>query len=667
MIARLLNLARPKVPPAASPAALTPTPQPAAAGDDEGEEARYKPLDAKLVRRMLGLLAPYKWQYVGGLSLGLATTVLELQSPRFTQAIIDHCSAWLARPGAGAGTAAGDPAAGLSWLARWGAALAEAIGFGPPLSSARAAVAGLVVLVALWALVTVATVVLQRFNILVTTGAGERVQFEIRRRLFAQLQALSMSYFDRTKLGRIISRCTSDVGSLREVNVWGVNTICSNLLMMAFSAAMLAATDLRLFAAVAPLGVVLFFVNQAYLKRAAGMWQVAREGYTRVAANMAENITGMRVVTAFNRQAENLGSFNVLQVENTTNNVRTAKVTGAYLPVLDLCGFAGKVVILLFGGYLIVAGRFPGAQGVGAVVAAYLYWDFFMNPIRTFGTFYNQLLMAMAGAERVFSLLDLKPEVADAPGATPLPRIAGRVEFDRVTFGYDPARPVLHDVSFVAEPGQMVALVGATGSGKSSIVSLVARFYQPQAGRVLVDGRDVRHVTGDSLHRQMGLVLQVNYLFTGTVMENIRYARPTATDAEVHAAARDLGTYDAIAALADGFGTDVGERGANMSLGQRQLICFTRAYLADPRIFMLDEATSAVDTGTEVLVQRSLERLLAGRTTFVVAHRLSTILRADQILVVDAGRIVERGTHRELVAAGGRYAHLYEQFVTHAE
>jgi ATP-binding cassette subfamily B protein len=226
---------------------------------------------------------------------------------------------------------------------------------------------------------------------------------------------------------------------------------------------------------------------------------------------------------------------------------------------------------------------------------------------------------------------------------------------------------VLHDINFVAEPGKMFALVGATGSGKSSIVSLIARFYQPQQGRVLIDNHDIRHVTGESLHKQMGLVLQVNYLFTGTVMENIRYARPSATEEDVIRAAKEIGSYDAIMSLPDGFNNEVGERGAGMSLGQRQLICFTRAYLADPRIFMLDEATSAVDTATEQLVQESLEKLLAGRTTFVVAHRLSTILRADQILVIDQGRIIERGTHRELLNAGGRYAHLYRQFVLHNE
>jgi ATP-binding cassette subfamily B protein len=288
-----------------------------------------------------------------------------------------------------------------------------------------------------------------------------------------------------------------------------------------------------------------------------------------------------------------------------------------------------------------------------------------MNPILNLGNFYNQLMQSMAGAERVFALLDTQPDVQDLPEARPLPRIEGRVTFENVTFGYNPDRPVLHDVSFEARRGETMALVGATGSGKSSIISLIARFYQPQNGRVLVDGHDVRYVTGDSLHRQMGLVLQVNYLFSGTVLENIRYGKPDATVEDVIAAAKAIGSYDCILSLTNGLDTEVGERGASMSLGQRQLICFTRAFLADPRIFMLDEATSAVDTATEMIVQESLEKLLQGRTTFIVAHRLSTILKADCILVIDQGRIIERGTHRQLVAAGGKYAHLYEQFVTH--
>ncbi len=630
---------------------------PAAARAEEEEDARYRPIDLALGRRMLGLLAPHRWQFVFGLTLGLAMVVLELQSPKFMEALVNHVAAYVG--GAGGAAAQGQS----SYVGRVVDALVRMLRNEGPRDGASGATFTLTVTIVLWALVLGSALVLQRFTILVMTGAGERVQFGIRKRLFAHLQSMSMSYFDKTKLGRIISRCTSDVSSMREINVWGVYTIFSNLLMMAFAAVMLATTDLRLFAAVVPLGVVLFVLNSIYLKKSAAMNQVAREGWTRVSTNLAENITGMRVVAAFNRQEPNLGAFNRLQEQNTENNVRLARLTGIYQPLLQALGFAGQVVILTYGAYLVVGGRLA----VGAVVASFIYWSvYFITPIQNFAQFYNTLLAAMAGAERIFNLLDMNPDVQDVPDAKPLPRVVGRVQFDNVTFGYDPARPVLHDVSFDAQPGQTVALVGATGSGKSSIVSLIARFYQPQHGRVLVDGYDIRTVTGHSLHRQMGLVLQVNYLFTGTVMENIRYASAGAGEADVIAAARAIGSYDAIMSLKDGFQTDVGERGANMSLGQRQLICFTRAFLADPRIFMLDEATSAVDTATEQLVQSSLEKLLAGRTTFIVAHRLSTIMKADLILVIDAGRIVERGTHRQLLEAGGKYACLYDQFVHHA-
>jgi ATP-binding cassette subfamily B protein len=428
--------------------------------------------------------------------------------------------------------------------------------------------------------------------------------------------------------------------------------VASNILMMGVAAAMLIITDWRLFLSVVWLLPVLHFTNDYFRRRVAFRWQVVREWFTRVSTNLAENITGVRVVTAFNRQSLNLDTFNSMQVRNTDNNVWAARMNGIYQPLLQLIGFAGKVTILTYGGYLIVSGRIGQEKGVGAVIAAYLYWDWFMNPILNLGNFANQLMMAMAGGERIFALLDMQPEVNDLPDAKPLPRIVGRVKFEDVTFGYKPERPVLFDINFEAEPGQMIALVGHTGSGKSSIISLLARFYQPQNGRILVDGHDIRHVTGDSLHKQMGLVLQVNYLFSGSVMDNIRYTKPEATDAEVIAAAKAIGSHDVIMQLQNGYQTEVGERGANMSMGQRQIICFTRAFLSDPRIFMLDEATSAVDTETEMLVQRSLEKLLENRTTFIVAHRLSTILRADCILVIDQGKIVERGTHRELVEAG---------------
>jgi ATP-binding cassette subfamily B protein len=609
--------------------------KPARPDVEPDDELRYGKIDLPLVRRMAKSLYPFRHLYLIGVTLGLIHISMEMVGPKLMQWLINFT------------LAEAKIRATLSpqriTADQWHAAM----------------------IVGIWALVLAVSIVFQRYTIIVMTDAGERVQFSIRRKLFSHLQELSMSYYDKTKLGRIISRCTSDIDAMREVNVWGLWKIIANSMQIVVAAIMIASTEWRLFLAICWLGPVLFAANRIYLAYSTGMWQVVREGWTKVSTNLAENITGTRVVTAFDRQSPNLTVFNRLQTDNTDNNVDAARINGIYLPSLDVVKFIGRLIIYTFGAYLIVTGHIPG--GVGAVIAVSAYWEWFMNPIIDFGNFYNQLMQAMAGAERVFALLDTKPDVLDDPNAQVLPRISGSVKFENVVFGYKPERPVLHGITFEAKPGQMIALVGATGSGKSSIISLIARFYQPQSGRVLVDGHDIRHVTGDSLHRQMGLVLQVNYLFTGTVMENIRYACPNATEADVIKAAQDIGSYDVIMSLQDGFNTEVGERGANMSLGQRQLICFTRAFLADPRIFMLDEATSAVDTGTEVLVQKSLEKLLAGRTTFVVAHRLSTIMAADVILVIDAGHIIERGTHKELVAAGGKYAHLYEQFIQHVE
>jgi len=599
-------------------------------GDDD--DANFKPIEWPLVWRFLCNLRPHRRTYLLGIGMGVVMIATDLCWPKFMQFLINYVQAYVT-------------------------------GNLPGVSESQA-IRFVAIACALWLIQVVTARLLERGVILMLTGAGEKVQFELRRRLFEKLQQLSMDYYDRTKLGRIISRLTSDVNSMREMNVWLLWRFTANCIAIVAAASMLCLTQWRLFLALVWLGPIIYFTNEYFRRRIGYRWQMVREWFTQVSTNMAENITGVRVVMAFNRQMKNLSQFNWMQDKNTRNNVQAARLNGVFGPILQLIGFCGKVTILGYGSYLITTGAIPADKGAGIIVAAYMYWDWFMNPIIDMGNLLNQLMQAMASGERVFALLDQKPSLEDAPDAVVLPRLRGHVVFDKVTFGYNPQLPVLHDISFEAQPGQMIALVGHTGCGKSSTISLLTRFYRPQKGRILIDGYDIQSVTDASLHKQMGLVLQTNFLFTGTVMENIRYVRPDASDEEVRQAARALGTHEAILQLQQGYQTQVGERGASMSLGQRQLICFTRAFLADPRLFMLDEATSAVDTETELLLQHSLEKLLAGRTTFVVAHRLSTIKKADCILVIDQGRIIERGTHGELLESKGKYAELYEQFVS---
>ena len=386
------------------------------------------------------------------------------------------------------------------------------------------------------------------------------------------------------------------------------------------------------------------------------------------------------------RQETNAGLFRRLLADHALYNIALARTSAILTPLLELNSQFFVAILLLFGGWRV----FDGSMSMDALIKFFFLSNFFFAPIAIIGNQYNQALVAMAGAERVFWLIDLPPDWQDAPGAVALPdpraaTLSGntapaarssatgtsplqsfpgaRVEFRGISFGYDPKRLVLHDVNFVAEPGQTIALVGHTGSGKSSIINLVAKFYLPTAGELLIDGREVRTITSHSLHRQMGMVQQQNFLFSGTVLENIRFAKPAATEADVRAAAAQLDCLDLLEALPQGLHTDVGERGASLSVGQRQIVCFTRALLADPRLMVLDEATSAIDALTEARLQHALVTLLRGRTSFVVAHRLSTIRHADLVLVLDQGRVVERGTHAELLARGGHYAALYRQFV----
>ena len=608
------------------------------------EEEAFKELEWPLVRKMLGWMAPYKGAYMFALLLNVSFTVLEMLGPMFIKQLIDH-----------------DIQGNEHFVSR--AIGRFATGFDAYIAPHRA-FWNIGFTISLWGITVLAANLILRFNIEYNRRIGEKVMFSIRKALFDHLQRLSMSFYDRTKFGRILSRATSDIDALSNPIINGVNTVVVNILMMLTAAAMLLIADWRIALATLWLGPVLYFMNNFYRRRIGAQYRITREHFTRVSTNLAENINGMRVVTAFNRQDDNLSHFNTLQDVNTINNVRAGYMNGIYQPLLSVVGYIGNVIILIIGSYAVLASASvgSGAFSVGTLIALMMYWGWFMNPVLTFGNFQNEMMLSMASAERVFTMMEIKPDVTDAPGAATLPVIKGRVTFEHVHFQYVKDKPVLHDIGFDAQPGQTVALVGHTGCGKSTIINLLCRFYQPQQGRILIDGYDLATVTGDSLHRQMGIVSQSNFLFTGTVMDNIRYAHPAATDEQVIKASRALGSYDVLAALKEGFSTQVGERGASMSLGQRQLICFTRAFLADPRLLMLDEATSAVDTHTEMVIQEALERLVADRTTFIVAHRLSTVTRADLVLVLDHGRIIERGTHRSLLQLGGKYAELYKQF-----
>lgn len=519
---------------------------------------------------------------------------------------------------------------------------------------------GLVGGVAAFLALALSTQVVLHFRQRLALELGEAVVHDLRNDLFRHLQAMTMSYFHRTKVGRIISRMLSDIEDVR-IGVQEVLFVSLvQLGQMLVAAAFMLWYDAGLFLLVLGLVPVLWWTNRHFHRRLSTSLRAMRDSFSRVTATLAESVGGIRVTQAFVREQTNSALFHELVEDHARYNFAASRTQGLFVPLLDLSSQGFIAALLLVGGYQVLR---PEAQvAVGDLVGFFFMVGMFFAPISIIGGQYNQALTAMAGAERVFKLLDAPPDWQDPPDGFDPPRLRGRVEFRHLSFAYEPGRDVLHDISFVAEPGQTVALVGHTGSGKTSIINLIAKFYLPRAGELLIDGLDIRRLRSPELHRQVGIVLQQNFLFSGSVGDNIRLGRPDATDEEIRRAAESLDCRDVIEALPSGFDTPVGERGASLSLGQRQLVCFCRALLADPRILILDEATSSVDAWTESRVQHALARLLQGRTSFVVAHRLSTIRHADSVLVLDHGRIVERGTHAELLVAGGVYCGLYRQF-----
>lgn len=490
---------------------------------------------------------------------------------------------------------------------------------------------------------------------------GEAIVHDLRGELFEYLQKMPIGFFHKMPVGRIISRMTSDIESIRigVQDVLFVSLVNGGQMLVA--AGFMIFIDWVLFLVMVGLVPVLWTLNRVFKKRLSKAHREVQESFSRVTTNIAESVSGIRETQGFVRQKVNAGQFQDLVVDHSHYNMTVARTSGVFIPILELNSQIFMAILLSLGGFRVLSPEIE--MPVGSLIQFIFLANVFFAPIQTLGNQYNNILNAMAGAERVFRMLDTEPEWQDRPGAVDLPPIQGRVEMKEVSFAYEPDRPALHDISFVAEPGQCIALVGHTGSGKSSIINLVAKFYLPTSGEVRIDGHNLLDVTSHSLHRQIGLVQQNNFLFSGTILDNIRIGHPEATEQDILDAARQLDCLDLLEALPRGFQTEAGERGAGLSLGQRQLVCFVRAMIADPRILILDEATSSIDALTEARIQQSLARLMKGRTSFVVAHRLSTVRNADLVLVLREGLIVERGNHTQLMDLNQVYARLYRQFI----
>jgi len=601
------------------------------------QEVRHAKNTRETLSRLLGYFAPYRLILLGVAALIILSTVTGVASPFLIGQAVD---CFIAPTPASRCALTQHPAQSMSGLL------------------------AVVLVMVLLAVIGAASSGLQFF---LMAQAGQRVVGELRNKSFEQIHRLSVGYFTEHELGDVMSRLTNDVDTITQaVNFGLVQVVSNSLSLVGIIIAMLVLnTSLALVSLlVIPFmaGVTVFLSDRA--RRA---YRNSRVQMGAVNADLQESISGVREAQAFNRETENIEQFRRTNDANRQANIRAVTITAALMPSLTVLGVVATAIVAGVGGVMAVRGQPVLGQivTVGVIIAFLNYVGRFYQPIQMIAQMWTQLQSAIAGAERIFELHDEKPEIANAPDAIELPPIKGRVEFRHVSFGYNDSATAgeetctVCDISLAAEPGQVVALVGPTGAGKTTIINLIPRFYDAKEGEVLIDGHDVRKVTQESLRRQMGIVLQDTYLFSMTVRENIRYGRPGATDEEVETAAKISLAHDFILRLPDGYDTLLGERGNNLSHGQRQLIAIARAALANPRILILDEATSSVDTRTERLIQRALAELMKGRTSFVVAHRLSTIRNADQVLVVMDGEIVERGTHQELLAKRGKYYELY--------
>lgn len=578
------------------------------------EKSPRKVPDRVLIKRLLAYASRYKHQIALAVPLTLITAATNFVGPYLLQLVVDRYIAL-------------EDLEGLTWVA----------------------ILYVGVLVVNW--------LAHRGQMYLTSWVGQIMVFRLREEMFSHLQGLSLRFFAEGETGRIMSRVSNDSESIQELfGFAGIGTVVGDTVTILGIVAFMFYLNLELAAislAVVPLvvGVILVFrrrAREAFLR--------SRRKVAGVYARLQEGISGMRVVQSFTREAENVQVFGQANVEYLQANLQAARIFSLFTPAIEVCGAVGTCIVLWYGGAQVMAGRLT----IGVVVAFMAYLAMFFRPLITLSAFFNVYESAMAGAERVFELLDTPIEVREAEEPMDLPPIKGAIRFDRVTFGYEPNVPVLREIDFSVAPGESIAIVGPTGAGKTSLVNLLSRFYDPQEGTITVDGHDVRGVSLRSLRSQMGIVPQDPFLFSTTLGENIRYGRLEATEDEVGEAAKVVGAHDFIDNLPEGYGTMVMEGGANLSTGQKQLVSFARALLSNPRILILDEATSSVDPYTEHLIQGAMARLLEGRTTLIIAHRLFTVRNVDRIVVLDDGRIVEEGPHEELVNLGGLYSRLYE-------
>jgi ATP-binding cassette, subfamily B, bacterial len=513
----------------------------------------------------------------------------------------------------------------------------------------------LTVIVVLFVVAGIANLAASSAQTYFTGWTGERILADLRNKLFRHLQRLSLGFFERNRAGVIISRLTNDVDALDQLVTDGVTTLVQNTLLLVGSAIVLFWLDWRLALATLSVIPIMAVATAIFRIRSSRAYRAVRERLGLVTATLAEDIAGIRAVQSFTREPARRRNFEDVNSHYRAANQQTVINNGLYFPFVDFLSAAATAVVLGYGGYLLSEGE----VSVGTLFAFVLYVSNFFDPVQQLSQLYNTFLAAVAALDKIMDVMDEEPEVRDRPGAQTLGQIDGHVVLDGLRFGYGDGPEVLHGIDLDVPAGTTVALVGHTGAGKSTIAKLLARFYDPREGSITVDGTDLRDVTQESLRCQLGIVPQEGFLFAGSVRDNIAFGRPDATNEQIVAAASAVGAHEFVMRLEDGYETDVQERGSRLSLGQRQLVAFARALLADPRILILDEATSSVDIGTERKIETALRTLLAGRTAFVIAHRLSTIRGADLIVVLEHGRIVEQGSHDELLARQGLYTALY--------